>query len=83
MVNVFFDGGEAGESFSFAESGVHKEAGALRLQQGDVAGAAGSENSYAQADRFPQKIGKSNFRMMAERGKSVNKRDDSGRGRIR
>ena len=53
MFDGFLDGGEAGESFAFAESGVDEEAGALRLQQGDIAGATGSKNGYAQTDRFP------------------------------
>src|SRR5262249_30095086 len=54
MINGFFDGGESGECFAFAESGVYEESGALRLQQGDVAGATGSKNGYAKPDRFPQ-----------------------------
>ena len=54
MIDRFFDGGEAGQRFSFAEAGVHEESGALCLQQGDVAGATRSQDGYAQADRFPQ-----------------------------
>jgi hypothetical protein len=41
LVDGFFDGGEAGEGFAFAEACVHEEAGALGLEQGDVARAAG------------------------------------------
>ncbi len=40
-VDSSFDGGEAGEGFAFAEAGVHEEAGALGLEQGDVARTAG------------------------------------------
>jgi hypothetical protein len=32
MVDGLFDGGEAGESFALAESGVNEEAGALSLE---------------------------------------------------
>ncbi len=39
-VDVLLDGGEARESFAFAEAAVHEESGALRLEQGDVARAA-------------------------------------------
>jgi len=41
LVDSSFDGGEAGEGFALAEAGVHEEAGALGLEQGDVARAAG------------------------------------------
>jgi hypothetical protein len=39
-INAQFDGREPRESFAFAEAAVHKESGALRLEQGDVARAA-------------------------------------------
>ena len=41
LVDSSFDGGEAGEGFALAEAGVHEEAGALGLEQGDVARTAG------------------------------------------
>jgi len=72
MFDGFFDGGEAGERFAFAESGVHEESGALRLQQGDIAGAAGRQNGNAKADRFPPKREETDFRIIAERVGSVN-----------
>ena len=62
------DGSEAGEGFAFAEAGVNEEAGALGLEQGDVARASGRENRDAQADRYPQIV----LRMMAEGGDGVN-----------
>ena len=40
VVDTKFDGCEAGQSFAFAEPAVHKESGALRLEQGNVARAA-------------------------------------------
>lgn len=52
VVDGSFDGGEAGEGFALAESSVHEEAGALRLEQRDVARTAGRQNGYPQADRF-------------------------------
>lgn len=39
-VDAQFDGRETRKSFAFAEATVHKESGALRLEQGDVARAA-------------------------------------------
>jgi hypothetical protein len=39
-IDVQFDGREPRESFAFSEAAVHKESGALRLEQGDVARAA-------------------------------------------
>ena len=51
MFDCFFDGGEAGESFALTEAGVHEEAGALSLEQRDIARAAGGQNGYPQADR--------------------------------
>ena len=53
VINGLFNGGEAGESFAFAESGVNEEASALRLEQRDVARAAGRQDGYPQADRLP------------------------------
>jgi hypothetical protein len=41
MTNGSFDGGEAGESFAFAEAGVNEDAGAFSFEQSDVARAAG------------------------------------------
>ena len=41
VLDSSFNGGEAGKRFTLAESGIHEEAGALRLEQGDVARAAG------------------------------------------
>ena len=40
VIDGLFNGGKAGESFAFAESGVNEEAGALGLEQRDVARAA-------------------------------------------
>src|SRR5690242_14923012 len=51
LFDVAFDGGQARQCFSLAESGVHEEAGALRLEQRDVARAAGRQNGDPQADR--------------------------------
>ena len=50
VVEIFFDGGKARESFSLAQAGVHKEAGAFGFEQGDVARTAGRENGNTQAD---------------------------------
>ena len=74
------NGGEAGERFAFAESGVNEEAGALRLEQGDVARAARRQDGYPQADQLPpencraqaRRLQKQIFRMMAERVVGVN-----------
>jgi hypothetical protein len=44
------DGGEAGESFAFAEAAVYKEASSLGLEQGDVARAARRQDGNPQAD---------------------------------
>ena len=52
-INRFFDSGEAGKRFAFSKTSVYKEAGTLCLQQSDIAGAAGRQNSYAKAYRFP------------------------------
>jgi len=52
VVDGSFDGGEAGQSFALAESSVHEEAGAFRLEQRDVPRTAGRQNGYPQADRF-------------------------------
>ena len=41
MVDGLFDGGETGQSFALAESGVNEEAGTLSLEQRYVARAAG------------------------------------------
>ena len=87
LVDGLFDGGEAGQGFAFAESGVNKEAGALGLEQGDVARAAGRQNGYAQADRLPPEnrraearhLHKQIFRMMAEWCLAVN----GGNGRAK
>ena len=51
-VDGLFDGGEAGKGFALAQAGIHEEAGALSLEQRDVARAAGRQNGYPQADRF-------------------------------
>jgi len=53
VIDALFNGGKASESFAFAESGVNEEAGALRLEQRDVARAAGRQNGYPQADQSP------------------------------
>jgi hypothetical protein len=47
-----FDGGQAGQRFALAQTGVHEEAGALGFEQRDVARAAGRQYGYPQADRF-------------------------------
>jgi hypothetical protein len=54
MLNIFFDGCEPCQRFALAQSGVHEEAGALGLEQRDVARTAGRQNGYPQADlRLP------------------------------
>ena len=40
VVNAQLDGGETRQSFAFAQAAVHKESGALRLEQCNVARAA-------------------------------------------
>ncbi len=72
MVDGIFDGSKPGQCFAFTESSVHQESGALGLQQGDVAGASGSQDGNAKADRIPPRNRKTNFRMMAERVNRVN-----------
>ena len=72
MIRVFFNSGEAGERFAFAESGVDEESGALCLQQRDVAGTPGRQDGNAKADQCPPKYAATNSGMMAERTKSVN-----------
>jgi len=52
VVDSFFDGGESGQRFALAKSGIHQEAGPLRLEQRDVARTPGRQNGYPQADRF-------------------------------
>ena len=42
---VILDGSKPRQRFAFAEAGVHQEAGALRLQQRDVARAPGGQNA--------------------------------------
>jgi hypothetical protein len=51
MIEVGFDGREAGESFTFAESSVNKDAGAFGFEQSKIARAAGRQDGDAQADR--------------------------------
>ena len=41
VLDSSFNGGEAGQGFALAESGIHQEAGPLGLEQRDVARAAG------------------------------------------
>ncbi len=52
VVDGLFDSRESGERFALAETGVHEEAGALGLEQRDVARAAGRQDGNAQTDRF-------------------------------
>src|SRR3981189_1735728 len=52
MVDGLSDGREACKRFALAKPGVHEEAGALRLEQRDVARAAGCQDGYPQAYRF-------------------------------
>ena len=51
MIEVGFDGGEAGESFAFTEASVNKDAGAFGFEQSKIARAAGRQDGDAQADR--------------------------------
>jgi hypothetical protein len=44
------NGGEAGESFAFTETGVDEDSSALGFKQREVAGAAGRKDGNAQAD---------------------------------
>ena len=80
MLDGIFNGGEACQGFAFTEPCVHEESGAPGLQQGDVARASGRQNGNAQADRIPPRNRKTNFRIIAERDWSVNKRGGCGRG---
>ena len=41
MVEVAFDGGKAGEGFTFAETGVNKDTGGFGFEQGEIARTAG------------------------------------------
>jgi len=66
MFDGFFDGGEAGE-VRVAESGVHEESGALRLQQGDIAGAAGRQNGKREGRSISSEREETDFRIIAER----------------
>ena len=47
MIEVGFDGREAGESFTFAESSVNKDAGAFGFEQRKIARAAGRQDGDA------------------------------------
>ncbi len=44
------DGGEAGEGFAFAETGVNEDAGGLGFEQGEVARTTGGEDGDAKTD---------------------------------
>jgi len=44
------NGGQAGESFAFTETGVDEDSSALSLKQREVAGAAGRQDGNAQGD---------------------------------
>ena len=77
-VKVFFDGGQARQSFTLAQAGVHEEASAFGFEQRDVARTAGGENGNAQADgESPRKRQpkRETGKMMAERDKGVNAQD--------
>jgi len=50
MVELRFDGGEAGQGFALAEASVHEDAGAIGFEQGEIARTAGSEDGDAKAD---------------------------------
>ena len=51
LLNVALDGCEPRQSLALAKPGVHEEAGALGLEQRDVARTAGRQNGDPQADR--------------------------------
>ena len=53
MIEVGFDGREAGESFTFTEASVNKNAGAFGFEQSKIARAAGRQDGYPQADSLP------------------------------
>jgi len=80
MIEVAFDGGEAGKSFAFTEASVDKDAGAFGFEQGKIARAAGRQDGDAQTDeRISRRTKCETWEMMAERGKRVNvqkKRDE-------
>jgi len=69
MIDVALNGGEAGESFAFAEAGVNEDAGAVGFQQGKIAGAARRQDGNTQTDEKPPE---ETLKMMAERKKCVN-----------
>jgi len=47
LIESNFARGQSGESFAFAESAIHEEAGARSFEQRDVAGTSGSQDGYA------------------------------------
>jgi hypothetical protein len=70
-------GSEASKRFALAESAVHKESGALRLEQRDVPRAPRRQYGYPQPDRvlpqlLPASSSKRISKMMAERARPVN-----------
>ena len=51
LIESYFDSSQSRERFAFAEAAVHKEAGALRFEQCDVARTTRSQDGNAQAYR--------------------------------
>ncbi len=47
MIEVGFDGREAGESFTFTEASVNKDAGAFGFEQSKITRAAGRQDGDA------------------------------------
>ena len=74
VFNVLLDRRQPRQRFAFAKSGVNKEAGALRLEKGNVPRAARRQYGNPQADRFPLKSNtkRNNFQIIAERTNRVN-----------
>jgi len=50
VIKVAFDGSETGKRFALAKAGVHKDAGAIRFEQSQIARTSGRENGDTQAD---------------------------------
>jgi hypothetical protein len=50
MIEIAFNGSEAGESFAFAEAGVDKDAGSFGFEQCEIARTSGGQDGDAQAD---------------------------------
>ena len=74
-VHLAADRGEAPQRFFFAKPRVHQQAGPLGFEQGAVARTSRSQDSDAQADTFPRRLGPENPKahgIMTKYGGGVN-----------